>query len=301
MNVLVNYLVLIAASIFGVWALNRRVQRTALDVLASLNQDSGEKPLIDPAANVGPYTFDLSSIDPEIVSRSQKMASVLPIAFAVTALGVKAIFFTGSVSRLVMVGIGAWSIGYMVAQRMRARIAEQAIERLEFYLPIVMERVAMAVQAGLDIIAAINVVVQHGQRAASVVVPGAKSPVVDPVTRLLNRALVLTEGGLSFEQSLNEVARYINSIVLRHAFIYLAYSYKQGGELAGPLRELSDSTQLYFQETIEERVAKLPVKATAPLLCTFAGLLICFVTVPIVQVMEITKKGEVSTIEAAKP
>ena len=78
---------------------------------------------------------------------------------------------------------------------------------------------------------------------------------------------------------------------LRHAFIHLAMAYREGGELIMPLRELSDSTQLYFQESVEEDIAKMPAKATLPLLLTFAGLIICFVTVPLVQVLDMTSNA----------
>jgi hypothetical protein len=78
---------------------------------------------------------------------------------------------------------------------------------------------------------------------------------------------------------------------LRHAFIHLAVAYSEGGELVMPLRELSDSTQLYYQESIEEEIAKMPVKVTLPLLCTFAGLIIFFLTTPLVQVLEMTSRA----------
>jgi hypothetical protein len=58
-----------------------------------------------------------------------------------------------------------------------------------------------------------------------------------------------------------------------------------------PLRELSDATQLYYQETLEEEVAAMPVKATVPLVITFAGLIMIFVAMPLVQVMSMMKRS----------
>jgi hypothetical protein len=101
----------------------------------------------------------------------------------------------------------------------------------------------------------------------------------------------LTEKGLTFEQSLKDVAELVPSSGVRHAFIHLGLAQKQGGELIKPLRELSDSTQIFYQESIEEDIAKLPVRATLPLLCTFLGLMICFITGPFVQVMTMTKEA----------
>ena len=105
-------------------------------------------------------------------------------------------------------------------------------------------------------------------------------------------AYKLTEAGLPFSDALEYVAEKIESSPLRHAFIHLGVAHKEGGEIVAPLRELSDSTQLYFQESIEEEIAKMPVKATAPLLCTFAGLLIFFLASPLVQIISFIAKAK---------
>jgi hypothetical protein len=72
--------------------------------------------------------------------------------------------------------------------------------------------------------------------------------------------------------------------------VHLSLAHKEGGELIRPLRELSDATQLSYQERVEEEIAKLPVKAVLPLVITFTGLIICFLTVPLVQVSSLTQK-----------
>ena len=66
--------------------------------------------------------------------------------------------------------------------------------------------------------------------------------------------------------------------------MHLGLAYKQGGEVVRPLKELSDATQTHYQESVEEEIARLPVRAVLPLLLTFTGLIICFLTVPVVQV-----------------
>ena len=142
----------------------------------------------------------------------------------------------------------------------------------------------MAVQAGLDILPALKVIeeIESAGRKPS------KIEEIDPVTRLLALVVRYTEAGLSFEQSLREVAGAVKSNALRHSFIHLAVAQKEGGELIYPLRELSDATQLYFQENIEEHIAKMPIKATMPLLLTFAGLIISFLTGPVIQILNIS-------------
>ncbi|MCB0329436.1 MAG: type II secretion system F family protein [Bdellovibrionales bacterium] len=157
---------------------------------------------------------------------------------------------------------------------------------IDFYLPVVMERLVMTAQAGLDVFSGIRVIGELARNDEELL-----GEPLDPVTALLERVHHLNERGVSFEEALSQVADKIESPALRHSFIHLAVAQKEGGELVGPLRELSDSTQAYFQETIEEQIAKLPVKATLPLLVTFAGLVIFFMTSPMMQVMKLSAEG----------
>jgi type II secretory pathway component PulF len=143
-----------------------------------------------------------------------------------------------------------------------------------------MERIVMAVQSGLDLLSALRVLQDF-----------STADVRDPVTVIFSEVLSLTESGFTFESALDSVGRRVEAPALRHAFIHLAVTHAEGGELTSPLRELSDSTQLYYQESVEEEIAKLPVKVTMPLLCTFAGLIIFFLTTPIMQVLEMTSRA----------
>jgi len=159
---------------------------------------------------------------------------------------------------------------------------ERERERLTFYLPLVMERIVMAVEAGLDVLPALHTVYSLELENKSE---------LDPVTLLLKDACDLAENGATLEQALKDVAGRVDSIGVKHAFIHLALAHRDGGELVQPLRELSDSTQLYYQETMEEMIAKLPVKATLPLVITFGGLIMCFLASPIVQILMMTSKA----------
>lgn len=166
----------------------------------------------------------------------------------------------------------------------------QRIREIEFFLPIIMERIVMAVQSGFDVLGSIKIVIEYdAQRRAHAFHASQKK--VDPVTELLAEVCQLAEAGRGLEDSLNEVAGRIHCPALRHAFIHLALAHKEGGELVMPLRELSDSTQAYYQESVEEEIAKMPVKATFPLLLTFAGLIIFFLIPPLIQVVDMTSKA----------
>ena len=165
-------------------------------------------------------------------------------------------------------------------QQIKFKLKPAQIKEIEFHLPMVMERIVMAVQSGLDVIPALSRQVELSTVFGS-----------DPVTQLIERVLTLTESGMGFESALQVVAEKIECAAVRHAFVHLGVAVREGGELVMPLKELSDATQAYYQESVEEDIAKLPVKATLPLLLTFAGLILCFLTAPLMQVVNIVGRA----------
>jgi Flp pilus assembly protein TadB len=161
------------------------------------------------------------------------------------------------------------ALGELHHRGRRDREAGLLKRRLEFFLPTAMERMVMAVGSGLDIIPALA----EAARKSS-----------DPVSDVFRKIVSLSEGGLRVEQAITIVADEVPSSAVKHALVHLGLAYKQGGEVVRPLKELSDATQTQYQETVEEEIAKLPVKAVIPLVLTFTGLIVCFLTVPIMQV-----------------
>jgi type II secretory pathway component PulF len=110
---------------------------------------------------------------------------------------------------------------------------------------------------------------------------------------------MLAEGGTPVDSAFELASAEARCPAVKHAFIHLGLAHRQGGELVRPLKELSDSTQVAYQEGVEEQIAKLPVKAVLPLVFTFTGLIICFLTVPVLQVMKLTQI-EQSSAEGAQ-
>jgi Flp pilus assembly protein TadB len=133
----------------------------------------------------------------------------------------------------------------------------------------------MAVSAGLDIVPAMA----EASRDSS-----------DPISKSFQRIIELSSRGISVANALESVGKEVSLSSVKHALVHLSLAHKEGGELIRPLRELSDATQLSYQERVEEEIAKLPVKAVLPLVITFTGLIICFLTVPLVQVSSLTQK-----------
>jgi len=165
--------------------------------------------------------------------------------------------------------------GRLYKARGRELAAKREIRKMEFYLPAVMERIVMAVSSGLDIVPALREASRGGK---------------DPVSGILERVVKLSEAGTPVDAAFESVATDTSSVPVRHALTHLALAHRQGGEIVRPLKELSDATQTAYQESVEEMIAKLPVKAVLPLVLTFTGLIICFLTVPLMQVGAIATK-----------
>lgn len=165
-------------------------------------------------------------------------------------------------------GLGA-AAGELYHRGKKERAQKLLGKKLEFFLPLAMERVVMAVTSGLDIIPALSEAARNNR---------------DPVSDVFRKIVSLSEGGLRVEQAISSVANEVPSSSVKHALVHLGLAYKQGGEVVRPLKELSDATQQQYQENIEEEIAKLPVKAVVPLILTFTGLIVCFLTVPVMQI-----------------
>lgn len=195
--------------------------------------------------------------------------------FALSAASLR--FFVGRASSLdiaIVLSVGG-IIGELYHRHRMRLAARRELRALEFATPLTMERIVMAVSAGLDILPALTEVCKQTN---------------DGVSQLLKRVVDLSASGMKVETALHSVAESVSSNVIKHAFAHIALAHREGGELVRPLRELSDATQLAYQETVEEEIAKLPVKAVLPLVITFTGLIIGFLTIPLVQVSGLTAK-----------
>lgn len=146
---------------------------------------------------------------------------------------------------------------------------ERAVDR---ELPIIAEKLLMAVRSGHDLIPALLLV-------------GKLANDDDAIAKKFSSLAVRCEYGERLESILKDEASTTTSIPLKHICLHLGVAYREGGELSKPLEELSDATQTFIEERENEEIAKLPVKATAPLIVIFLGLIITFITPPMMQIV----------------
>lgn len=229
------------------------------------------------------------STEPQSNFQLAFVAKVVAGCVAACLLAVVTNFSFGPVA--LSLGSAILIVSTIIKARTNRQVANLDRE-LELNLPIVLERLVMAVQSGLDITSAVQIV------GSGKLGTGDNSNVPnDAVSKLLRKVTALTESGAKFEDSLEASVKDCRSTSVRHAFMHLAVAHRDGGELSMPLRELSDAVNQRYESIIEEEIAKMPVKATMPLVLTFAGLLICFITVPLLQVSKITNSAKSPSAE----
>lgn len=237
----------------------------SLTVLQSLRADNG---------NVR-YLRDRNS--PRTSTPRRRYSLTIPAAMV--GAGVIAAICATSVGMFFIALFFGAALGVLFSEARKRRVLAENKRKLDYYLRIVMERLVMAVESSLDVLPAIAAVVElDRQRGTS----------IDPVTMLLWKIQQHCDAGEGFLEALQQAQHSVSSPSVKHALVHLGIAYREGGEIVQPLRELSDATQLQYQESVEEEIAKMPVKATAPLLCTFAGLIILFLTSPLIQIMKIS-------------
>jgi hypothetical protein len=86
---------------------------------------------------------------------------------------------------------------------------------------------------------------------------------LNPVLRVLREILDACEHGQSFRTALEAAQRRQSSSSFSHALLHLSVAHSDGGNLVNVLRELAESTQRSFEESMEEMLATMPARAVA--------------------------------------
>jgi hypothetical protein len=159
--------------------------------------------------------------------------------------------------------------------------------RSEQYFGIILEQVVIAVSAGLDIFPAICRVLSLSELTQQVP-ESLRRPYL-----LLSEVVRLVGAGQPLAAVLRDAAERQSSELVATALYHLAVAHTSGGELTRPLQELSDAFQEQLQERQEEKLQRLPVLATIPLLLIFAGMIVLTLGVPLIRIMDSTKQNAV--------
>ncbi len=156
--------------------------------------------------------------------------------------------------------LGAF-IGYSYPITWVERQVRKREEDVMYFLPLVIEQVAIGVSSALDV----------GPCLSNIVEMATERDSHNPVTEMLVHVEKLMKSGLNLEDSLTEVGEANGMTEVKHAFMFLSQCSKHGGEVSKQLQELADAVSVQRQVLIEGKITALPVKATGPLAMVFAG------------------------------
>lgn len=159
-------------------------------------------------------------------------------------------------------------IGFLVGYRLPVALLDKKIarrgEEILYYLPLVIEQIAIGVSSSLDV----------GPCVMNIVDMADERDTHNVVTELLRTVIYHVRSGVSLEDALTEVGINSGHLELKHSFMSLGQVVKHGGEITRQLQELADSVAQQRETQIEEVIKKLEVKATGPVSVVFFGFMI---------------------------
>lgn len=165
------------------------------------------------------------------------------------------------------VGLGV-VLGVLLGMQLPKSILDRKIkargDEILYYLPLVIEQIAIGVSSSLDI----------GPCIAKVISMADERDSHNVVTELMRHANYYVKSGASLDHALGEVGKLSGSSELKHAFMALSQVVRHGGEITRQLQELADSVSTQRETKIEGKIKQLELEATGPVAMVFAGFLI---------------------------
>lgn len=188
--------------------------------------------------------------------------------FRVIAFIFSALFFPlamhyllGRMPLTIIGGVLGAFIGFALPMSWLEKQIRKREEDIMYYLPLVIEQVAIGVSSALDV----------GPCIAHIVKMAGERDSHNAVTEMFVHVEKLIRSGLNLEDALVEVGELNGVTEVKHAFMFLAQCAKHGGEVTRQLQELADAVSTTRQVQVEGKITALPVKATGPLAMVFAG------------------------------
>jgi Flp pilus assembly protein TadB len=141
-------------------------------------------------------------------------------------------------------------------------------EDIMFYLPLVIEQIAIGVSSSLDI----------GPCLQKVVTMADERDSHNVVTEFLKLVITMAKTGISLEDCLLEVGRKSGHLELNQTFGALGQVVRHGGEITKQLQEMADAVSTQRETKIEAKIKKLELEATGPVALVFMGFLLILLT-----------------------
>lgn len=158
-------------------------------------------------------------------------------------------------------------LGFAAGWRLPSFILDRKIrlrdEEIMYYLPLVIEQIAIGVSSSLDTGPCVQLVVQMADERDT----------HNAVTELFKVVGHFAKQGVALEEALTEVGKKAGHVELKHAFMSLAQVSRHGGEVSKQLQELANSVTVQRENKIEEQIKKLELKATGPVAFVFISFL----------------------------
>ncbi len=206
--------------------------------------------------------FHAGIFDPGDIAEFKRQKILIPV-FMTPVLLVGWYYLLGT-NMIVVGGILGAMVGSRIPEFLLDRKVKQRSEDILFYLPLVIEQIAIGVSSSLDI----------GPCIARVVTMADERDSHNAVTELLRHAQHHVRSGVTLEEALTEIGIKAGNTELKHAFMSLAQVAKHGGEITRQLQELADAVSRQRETKIEGKIKKLELEATAPVALVFFGFMI---------------------------
>lgn len=179
---------------------------------------------------------------------------------------------TAAISVLnIKLGIASLAISYLLLKRQSQPTIKITDRDIFENLPLELENIMMGVQAGNDLVQTLKKINNPEIYASN-------------LRYVFSDILDRFSSGMEIGQAIDSVKDKYNNPKLSFVLNYLKISLKQGGEVISQLRELADAVTTQYQNHIEKEINKMPAKALFPLMLILTGMLIIYLTGPLVQV-----------------
>jgi Flp pilus assembly protein TadB len=185
-----------------------------------------------------------------------------PIVLGVAGLGLGG--FGGGTNMVLLGGLLGVIAGLYIPLKMLDSWVRQQHEDISYYLPLVIEQIAIGVSSSLDIGPCLSQIVQMADERKS----------HNPVTELLKYGQYYIKSGVGLEEALSEIGQTSGHSELKHVFLALSQVSKFGGEISKQLQDLADAVANQREAKIETRIRQLELKATGPVALVFVSFMV---------------------------